>query len=102
MGIKKGDKIIVIAGKDKGKQGRVMKVFPQSRRVIVEGINLVKKHLKRRSESEQGGIKEIPLSLHISNVISSCPQCNKGTRILVKVLKDGSKIRSCRRCQKEL
>lgn len=102
VGIKKGDRVVILSGKDKGKSGRVLRVFGDTNRVIVEGINLVKKHLKRRSESEPGGIKEIPLALHISNVAFFCPQCNKRTRISVKVLENKNKIRLCKRCQKNL
>lgn len=101
-GIKKGDKVIVLSGKDKGKTGRVLKVVKESDRVIVEGINVVKKHMRRRSEGDSGGIKEIPAPLHFSNIALLCPQCNKGVRFSVKVLEDKSKIRVCSKCQKDL
>lgn len=100
--IRKGDRVIVLTGKDRGKTGRVLKVFPSRNRVIVEGINLVKKHIRRRSESEPGGIKDVPASIHISNVNLFCPQCNRGVRFGVKILEDKSKVRVCTRCNREL
>lgn len=100
--IRRGDRVIVLTGKDRGKTGRVLKVLSGNNRVIVEGINLVKKHMRRRSESEPGGIKEIPSSIHISNVNLLCPHCSKGTRFTVKILEDKSKVRICKKCKKEL
>lgn len=98
LGIKKGDKVAVIAGKDNGKSGKVLRVDFAKKRVLVEGVNLVKKHLRRRSENEPGGIKEIPLSLHVSNINLFCSNCNRGVRFGVKVSQDKSKIRICKRC----
>ncbi len=100
--IKKGDKVEVLCGKDKGKVGKVLKVFPARERLIVEGVNLFKKHLRRRSESEAGGIKEIPLSLHISNVALFCPRCNRGVRFGVNVLEDKTKLRYCKHCKQSI
>jgi large subunit ribosomal protein L24 len=97
--IKKGDKVVVIAGKDKGKTGRVLKIFLQKRRAIVEGVNLVKKHMRRRSESEPGGIKEVPIPIHISNLALFCSRCGRGVRFGVQVMSDKSKVRVCKRCQ---
>ncbi|MCK4810620.1 MAG: 50S ribosomal protein L24 [Candidatus Omnitrophica bacterium] len=100
--IKKGDKVMVLTGKDKGKTGKILKSIRGTNRAIVEGINLVKKHLKRRSENEPHGIKDIPSPIHISNLALFCPQCNKGIRFGVKVLADKSKIRLCKKCQREI
>ncbi len=100
--IKRGDKVVVLAGKDKGKMGKVLKVFPEKNRAIVEGINLVKKHFRRRSENEPGGIKEIPAPIHISNLALFCPNCNRGVRFGVKILEDKSKVRICRRCNRQI
>lgn len=100
--IKKGDKVQVISGKDKGKSGKVLKVLSSNNRVVVEGINIVKKHFKKRSESEPGGIKDIPLSVHISNVALVCSSCGKGVKVAVQVLEDKSRIRLCRRCKQSL
>lgn len=98
--IKKGDKIQVLAGKDKGKTGTVLKSLLGKNRVIVEGVNLSKKHMRRRSEAEAGGIKEIPSSIHISNVNIFCPSCSKGTVCRIKILEDKTKVRICRKCNK--
>lgn len=100
--IRKGDKVIVISGRDKGKTGKVLSVAMQNLRVIVEGINLVKKHFRKRSESEPGGIKEIPSSLHMSNVSLFCPNCQRGVRFGVKISPDKSKIRTCKKCQQPI
>ncbi|MCD6229109.1 MAG: 50S ribosomal protein L24 [Candidatus Omnitrophota bacterium] len=100
--IKRGDKVVVLTGKDKGKTGKVLKVFPTEYRAIVEGINLVKKHMRRRREDEPYGIKEIPAPINISNLALFCPYCNRGVRFGVKVLEDKTKVRICKRCQKEI
>jgi large subunit ribosomal protein L24 len=100
--IKKGDKVVVIVGKDKGKTGKVLQVSSGPARVVVEGINLVKKHIRRRSENETGGIKEIPLAINVSNVALFCGNCNRGVRFGVKLSTDKSKVRICRRCQRPI
>lgn len=100
--IKKGDKVIVIAGRDKGKTGKVVKAIPEELQVVVEGANLVKKHMRRRSENDPGGIKAIPAPLDISNVALFCSSCNKGVRFGVKIAKDKNKIRVCKKCQKPI
>ncbi|MCF7916405.1 MAG: 50S ribosomal protein L24 [Candidatus Omnitrophica bacterium] len=100
--IKKGDKVIVSSGKSKGKTGKVLKVFSEKNRVIVEGANLVKKHKKRKSESEQGGFEEVPLPVHLSTVQLFCSSCNKGVKTKIKVSKDKSKTRVCKKCQKAI
>jgi len=98
--IKKGDKVAVIAGKNKGKFGKVLRAVSDKGRVVVEGVNLVKKHIRRRSENEPGGIREIPASIDISNVALFCPDCNRGVKFAVKVSKDKSKARICKKCQR--
>ncbi len=100
--IKKGDRVIVRAGKDKGKTGKVLKVLVSQNRAIVEGINLVKKHIRRRSEAETGGIREVPMPIHISNLSIFCPNCNRGVRFGVQVMEDKTKVRVCKRCQRPL
>jgi len=102
LGIKKGDKVEVIAGKNKGKVGKVLRIIPAKSGVVIEGLNLVKKHIRRRSENEPGGIKEVPAPINISNVILFCANCNKGVRFAVNVAKDKSKTRICKRCQKPI
>ena len=100
--IKKGDRVTIRSGKDKGKTGKVLKVSAEKRKVVVEGANLIKKHMRKRSESETGGIKEIPAAINISNVNLFCSHCNKNSRFGVKVLDDKSKIRICKRCKKAI
>ena len=102
LGLRKGDKVIVIAGKSKGKSGKVLKTMAKQKRVVVEGANLVKKHLRRRSENEPGGIKEIPSSIHISNVAILCANCNRGVRFAIKVSKNKNKVRICSKCKKPI
>ncbi|MBD3246798.1 MAG: 50S ribosomal protein L24 [Candidatus Omnitrophica bacterium] len=100
--IKKGDKVYVNAGKEKGKTGTVLKVFPQQQRAIVDGLNMVKKHIRRRTEAEQGGIREVPAPLPFSVLNPYCGQCNRGVRVGVKVMKDSSKLRVCKKCQQAI
>ena len=89
--IKKGDKVVVLAGKDRGKDGEVIQVLPQDDRVVVRGINLVKKHQKQ-TQSQQGGILTQEASLHISNVALQDPSTGKATRVGFKI-EDGKKVR---------
>ena len=90
--IKKGDKVIVITGKDKGKSGEVLTVFPKTNRVLLRGINVAKRHTAQ-SQTSQGGILDKELSINISNVSHIDPKENKGTKIGFKFLKDGRKVR---------
>lgn len=94
--IKKGDTVCVISGKDKGKSGQVLRVLRQDSRLIVQGINLVKKHQKQTA-SQEGGIVQKEASLHISNVAHVDPASGKPTRIGVKILEDGRKVRVAKR-----
>ena len=95
--IRKGDKVIVITGRDKGKIGKVLQVFPRKQRAIVEGVNIVKRHMKPTPYTE-GGIVEKPAPIHISNLMILCPKCNRGVKIRRKFLEDGTKVRICRKC----
>lgn len=90
--IRKGDQVVVIAGKDKGKKGEVLKVIPTESRVVVAGVNTVKRHTKP-SRTAQGGIVQKEASIHISNVQLLDPKTNKGTRVGFKLLNDGKKVR---------
>lgn len=92
MKIKKGDNIIVIAGKDKGKKGKVLEAFPALERVVVEGVNLSKKHQKSRTQGQKGGIIEKAMPVHVSNVAIADPKTGKSTRVSYKVEK-GKKVR---------
>jgi large subunit ribosomal protein L24 len=97
--IKKGDMAVVITGKNKGAKGRVLSVLPEDNRVIVEGVNIIKKHQKPNKKFQQGGIIEREGSLNMSNTMLVCPKCSKPTRIGVVVLADGKKQRSCKKCK---
>lgn len=94
--IKKNDMVLVIAGDDRGRRGKVLKVFPQSNKVIIEGVNMVKRHTKPTQKMPQGGIMEVEAPIHASNVKVIAPKSNVPTRVGVKVLKDGSKVRYCK------
>lgn len=100
--IRKNDIVLVIAGKDKGKSGKVLKVFPLKNKVIVEGISMVKKATRKTREDQQGGIihRENPISL--SNLMVTCPKCSRPTRIGATKLADGTKVRICKKCQEIL
>ncbi|RLD15538.1 MAG: 50S ribosomal protein L24 [Caldiserica bacterium] len=95
--IRKKDKVVVIAGKDKGKIGEVLKVFPKRNRVIVSKVNIVKKH-KRPTAEEPGGIIEKEAPIHISNVMILCPHCDKRTRVGFKIIEGNRKVRFCKKC----
>lgn len=99
MKLKKGDKIIVIAGKDKGRKGKIEKVLPKSAKVLIPGINVYKKHVKPRGEGQPGGIVDIVKPLSVSNIALLCPKCKQPTRIGYKIDKSGGKHRICRKCQ---
>ena len=94
--IKKGDKVVVLTGRDKGRTGEVIKSLPRENRVIVQGVNLVKRHT-RASQTSSGGIVEKEASIHASNVAHLDPKDNKPTRIGFKLLDDGRKVRVARR-----
>lgn len=97
--IKRDDLVYVITGEDRGKKGKVLKVYPNTNRVIVEGINLMKKHRRRTREDQQGGIVQIEKPINISNLMFFCKHCNRPARLAVSILKDGSKTRICRKCK---
>ena len=100
--IKKGDLVIAVAGKNKGMKGKVLKVFPPKRKVLVEGVNIVKKATRPSQKNPQGGIISQEAPLDISNVMLFCPRCSRGTRFRTEVLKDGSKIRVCKGCGEKI
>jgi len=101
MKIKKADTILVISGKFKGKTGRVEKTIPKTGKIIVSGVNVVKKHTKPSRKNPKGGIIEISTPINISNVMLLCPKCNKATRIGSKFLQN-KKIRYCKKCSEEI
>jgi large subunit ribosomal protein L24 len=101
MNIKKNDKVKIIAGKDKGKVGKVLQVSPKDRRISIEGLNLLIKHLRPRREGEKGQRLEFPAFMSASNVMLVCPKCEKTTRVAYKIVEtDGrsKKYRACRKC----
>jgi len=98
MKIRKGDKVLVISGKDKNRTGLVEKVLPKEKRLIVEGVNIVKKHVKRSKKYLQGGIIQLNQPIDISNVMLLCPHCHKPTRVGFRLL-DQKKVRICKKCQ---
>lgn len=101
MKIKKGDTIIITAGKDKGKKGKIEKVFNQEAKVLVPGLNIYKRHTKKRDEKNPGGIVEFSRPLPIGNVALLCPSCKKPTRVGFLVTKD-EKHRVCKKCGAKL
>jgi large subunit ribosomal protein L24 len=96
--VRKGDTVVVIAGRERGKRGRVLRVMPAEGRVVVERINLMKKHQKPTQKLRQGGIIEREGALALSNVLPICGRCDKPSRTGVKTLGDGRKTRICKRC----
>jgi len=96
--IRKDDTVLVIAGKDRGKSGKVRQSFPKQQRVVVEGVNTVKRHVKPRANVRQAGIVERDAPIHISNVVLLCPKCSRPGRIGSQSTKDGARARVCRRC----
>ena len=96
--VKRGDIVKVISGKEKGKTGKVLKAYPAKQRVIVEHLNMIKRHTKRRTQGQGGGIIEREGTIHVSNVMLVCPSCKKATRVGKKFLEDGSRARVCKRC----
>lgn len=95
--IKKGDKVRVLSGKDKGREGVVEKVFPKNRKVLVTGVNIYKKHARAGKGGKKGGIIDIVRPLSVSVVASICPKCGKATRLGFRIA--GEKMRICRKCQ---
>jgi len=96
--IRKGDLIRVIAGKEKGKEGEVLRISPEKNSIFVERINIFKKAMKPTQRQPNGGIVEREGGLHLSNVMLVCKSCNKPTRVNKKMLPDGKKLRICKRC----
>jgi large subunit ribosomal protein L24 len=100
--IVKNDTVKVIGGNHKGKVGKVLKVYPKTSRIIVEKVNLIKRHQKARSQTDPGGIIEKEASIHISNVLLVCPKCSRPSRTGVGQLSDGKKVRICKSCNEML
>ena len=99
MKIKKNDKVIAIAGKDRGKKGKVIQVLPKEEKVVVEGLNLLIKHMRPRKQGEKGQKIQFPSPLDVSSVLLICPKCSKPARIGYKVLENKKKVRVCKKCK---
>lgn len=93
--VKKGDMVEIISGKNKGKRGKVLETSPKEQKIIVEGVNIVTKHVKPRAMGQQGGIVSAEAPLYACKAMPVCPKCGKKTRVSHKILKDGSKERVC-------
>ena len=102
MSIKKGDVVVVLSGKDKGKQGAVLEVMPKESKVVVESVNVVTRHQKARRQGEQSGIVKKEAPIYACKVQRVCPKCNKPTRPAHKLLADGKKVRICKKCGAEI
>ena len=102
ISIKKEDLVVVLSGKDKGKQGKVLSVIPSESKVVVEGVNVATKHKKATSQTEQGGIVKKEAPIYACKVQRVCPKCNKPTRPAHKLLADGKKVRVCKKCGAEI
>lgn len=101
MKIKRGDTVLVICGKYRGKTGKVLRAFPKERKLLVEGVNIKKKHLRARRSGEKGEIVQVPGPIDISNVKLICPKCQKATRVGYVVTEKG-KYRICKKCKKRI
>ena len=101
MIIKKDDKVVVISGKDKGTEGKVLSVDPKAGKVIVEGVSVASKHSKPRKQGEEGGIIRREIPMYVSKVMLVCPKCGKATRVAHKLV-DGKSVRVCKKCGADL
>ena len=98
MKIKKNDMVLVVAGKDKGKKGKVRFAFPRENRLLIEGVNMIKKHAKAKGQARQAGIIELEGPVDVSNVMYLCSKCNHPARVSHRRLEDGRTVRFCRAC----
>jgi large subunit ribosomal protein L24 len=99
MKIRKNDTVVIIAGKDKGKRGKVRHAWPDEERVIVEGANMIKRHSRARRAARQAGIIELEAPIRVSNLMLVCEKCGNPTRVSFRFLDDGKKVRICNSCQ---
>lgn len=102
MKIKKNDKVLIISGKDKGRKGKVIEAFPQKNSVVVEGMNMSKKHIRPKKSGEKGQIVQLPSPIDSSNLKIICKNCGKPARVGYKVSPGKRKVRVCKKCGKEL
>ena len=99
MKIRKNDTVLVVAGKDRGKKGKVRFAYPKKEQVLVEGINFIKRHTRPMRQAKQAGIIEREAPIHVSDVMLLCSKCNHPTRVGFRFLEDGRKVRICRVCR---
>lgn len=102
MRVKRGDLVKIISGNDKGKTGKVMKVYPKEKRIVVEGVNMKKKHVRARSQEKKGEMVLMPAPFPASRAMVVCPKCGKATRVGRRINERGVKIRVCRKCGAEI
>lgn len=102
MHVKKGDTVKVLAGKDRGKQGKILRAVPAKNRVVVEKVNLMKKAMRPTQQNPQGGISTLEAPLHVSNVMLVCPHCKEATRTGKAFTEEGKKTRVCKKCGKNI
>lgn len=98
FGVRNKDSVVVLAGKGRGKRGKVMRLSNDGRRAFVEGVNMMQRRVRRTRQNPQGGTVEQETSIHISNLALFCDKCQKGTRFRKRLLEDGTKVRSCSKC----
>lgn len=102
LNVKKGDRVKVIAGKDKGKEGEILRALPKKGRVVVEKVNIVKKAMRPTQQNPQGGISSLEAPINVSNVMLVCPSCKAATRVGHRFKDDGKKVRVCKKCGKDI
>ena len=102
LNVRTGDTVVIISGDDKGKTGKVLEVSPAEGKIIVEGVNMITKHVKPRREGEEGGRIQAEGAFYACKAMVVCPKCNKGVRVAHKILEDGSKVRVCAKCGESL
>jgi large subunit ribosomal protein L24 len=100
--LKRGDTVLIISGKDRGKTGKIEKVLPKTNQILVTGVNIIKKHTRPTKKNPHGGIIQINKPISVANVMLICPQCNKPTRIGFKMLDGGKKLRVCKKCKESV
>lgn len=101
MKVKKGDTVLIISGKDKGRTGKIVKSLPKEEKILIEGVNLRKKHVRPKREGEKGQIIDVPTAINVSNIKIICPKCGKAVRIEYKIEKE-SKTRICKKCKQAI
>jgi large subunit ribosomal protein L24 len=99
MRIRKDDTVVIITGKDRGKKGKVRRAFPNEDRVVVEGLNMIKRHSRARRATRQAGIIEMEAPIHVSDIMLICNKCGNPTRVNFRLLDDGKKVRVCNSCR---